>query len=234
MSFHLEAEQGVIGKTVFLPGDPVRAEYIANTFLKNPQCYNRVRGALGFTGTWKGTRVSVQSTGMGIPSMSIYAHELLQEYGCRRLIRLGSCGSLQEQLSLRDLILPLGACSDSNVNRLIFKGMDYAPTATFSLLYKAFEDAKILGYPVHVGNIITSDSFYNDVTTFWEPWKSYGVLAIEMETSALYTVCAKFGAECLAILTVSDHVLTGESLTSEEKEVTFEQMVTLALGLAER
>ncbi len=229
MSIHISAKPGEIAETVLLPGDPLRAKFVAETFLENAVCYNNVRGMLGFTGTYKGRKVSVQGTGMGIPSISIYASELIAEYGPKNLIRVGSCGSIQENMDLKDVILASGACTDSQVNKMRFKGMDFAPTATFSLLQNAYNSAIQKNYNVHVGNVLSADRFYHDDPNYWKLWAKYNVLAIEMETAELYTLGALNDINVLSILTVSDNILTGTQSTSEERQTTFSQMIELAL-----
>lgn len=232
MSFHIEAKPGEIAETILLPGDPLRAKYIAENFFADPVCYNQVRGSLGYTGTYQGKRVSVQGTGMGQPTVGIYVHELINEYGVKNLIRVGSTGAFQPQLQLRDVVLAQSASTDAHFNRLRFKGMDYAPTADFGLLLKAYQTAVAKGIPVHVGNILSSDTFYQDDEAIWDLWMEYGVLAVEMESAALFTIAAKFGAKALTILTVSDHIKRHEALTSEEKERSLATMVEIALELA--
>jgi len=233
MSIHIGAAKGDIADTVLLPGDPLRAKMIAETFLENPVCYNEVRGMLGYTGTYQGKPVSVQGTGMGIPSISIYVNELINEYGVKNLIRVGTCGALQEKVGVRDVVLAMGACTDSNVNNLRFKGMNYAPTASFELLTKAAKAAEVKNITPHVGNIMTSDTFYQDDSESWKLWAHYNVLAVEMETAELYTLAAKHGVKALAVLTVSDHIVTQEITSAEERQNTFKQMIEIALSLAE-
>ncbi|MBN1994513.1 MAG: purine-nucleoside phosphorylase [Anaerolineae bacterium] len=233
MSLHLGAKPGQIATTVLLPGDPLRAKYVAENLLENASCYNRVRGMYGFTGTYRGKRVSVQGSGMGVPSISIYVNELISEYGAKTLIRIGTCGAFQPDLKLRDIILALAACTDSHVNKLRFKGMDYAPTATFPLLLQAYNMAQQQGLAVKVGSVLTSDTFYTDDPDEWKLWAKFGVLAAEMETAALYTLAAKFQVNALSILTVSDSLLTGEAAPAEAREKSFRQMVELALAIAE-
>lgn len=233
MSVHIGAKKGDIAETVLLPGDPLRAKYIAETFLDNITCYNEVRGMLGFTGTYKGKRISVQGTGMGVPSISIYINELMREYDVQTLIRVGSCGAIQKDVHVRDVILAMSASTDSQMNRLTFGGIDYAPTANFELLKNAFDSALQHNIDVKVGNVFTADMFYNDNAEL-EKWAQYGILAIEMETAALYTLAAKFDRRALSVLTVSDHVLTGEETTAEERQTTFNEMIEIALEAALR
>jgi purine-nucleoside phosphorylase len=231
MSTHIGAEPGQIAPDVLIPGDPLRAEWIAETFLEKPECYNRVRGMLGFTGEYQGRRISVQGSGMGQPSASIYAHELFAEYDVQRMIRVGSCGGLHADLGLRDLVIASGACTDSAMNRIRFEGLDYAPVADFALL-RAAHDAcasRDLLDRAHVGLILSSDSFYNPRPELVERMVEYGVLAVEMEASALYTLAAKFGRQALAICTVSDHILTGEETSAQERQNSFGDMVQVAL-----
>ncbi len=229
MTPHLEAESGAIADRVLLPGDPLRARHIAQTYLDDPVCYNEVRGMLGFTGTYKGKRVSVQGTGMGVPSISIYAHELMAVYGVKRAMRVGTCGAFGDHVRLRDVILAMSACTDSAVNRLRFGGMDYAPTADGALLLAAWERARAAGLAVHVGPVLTSDTFYADDPESWRLWARYGVLAVEMETAALYTLAAGFGVQALSVLTVSDHLGRGEQATPAERQTSFGAMMELAL-----
>ncbi|CAG7840514.1 purine nucleoside phosphorylase DeoD-type [Clostridium novyi B str. ATCC 27606] len=233
MSVHIEAKENEIAKTVLLPGDPLRAKFIAENFLEDVVCYNKVRGMYGFTGTYKGKRVSVQGSGMGIPSMSIYANELIESYGVKNLIRVGTCGSINKDLKIRDIILAMGACTNSGTNKMRFNGMDFAPIASFHLLKKAYDTALNKGLSVKVGNILSSDLFYNDDKDEINLWSKYGVLAIEMETSGLYTLGAKYGVNTLTILTVSDSLITGEETTAKERETTFTKMMEIALDIAE-
>nr|WP_309100924.1 purine-nucleoside phosphorylase [Fredinandcohnia onubensis] len=231
MSTHIGAKPGDIAETILLPGDPLRAKYIAENFLENVQCYNEVRGMLGFTGTYKGKRVSVQGTGMGVPSISIYVHELMNEYGVQNLIRVGTCGAIQKDVKVRDVILAMTSSTNSQMNRINFGSVDYAPTASFDLLKKAYEAGTEKGLNLKVGNVFTSDVFYNENAEL-EKWAQYGILAIEMETTALYTLAAKFGRNALSVLTVSDHILTGEETTAEERQTTFNDMIEVALEAA--
>lgn len=231
VSIHLSAEPGQIAPHVLMPGDPLRARWIAETFLEDAACYNEVRGMLGYTGTWRGERVSVQGSGMGLPSLSIYANELLREYDVRTIVRVGSCGALVDDLSLRDLVIASGACTDSSMNRIRFEGLDYAPVADYGLL-RAAHDAALAhdhGARTRVGLIFSSDSFYNPRPELVSRMVDYGVLAVEMEASALYTLAAQHRARALAICTVSDHIVTGEQTSSDEREQTFRSMVEVAL-----
>ena len=231
MSIHISAKQGEIAETVLLPGDPLRAKYIAENFLEDVTCYNEVRNMFGYTGTYKGKRISVQGSGMGVPSISIYATELMQEYGVQQLIRVGTCGAIQKDVKVRDVILAQTASTDSKMNEIIFNGLDYAPTADFDLLLKAYNAGVEAGLKLKVGNIFTADMFYSEENQN-EKLARYGVLAVEMESAALYTLAAKFGRKALSVLTVSDHIITGEATTSEERQSTFNEMIVVALEAA--
>jgi purine-nucleoside phosphorylase len=231
MSIHIAAKENEIAETVLLPGDPLRAKYIAETFLENAKCYNEVRNMFGFTGTYKGQRVSVQGTGMGIPSISIYVNELMQSYNVQTLIRVGTCGAIQKDVKVRDVILAMTASTDSQMNRLTFGGIDFAPSANFELLKNAYDAGLEKGLNLKVGNVFTADMFYNENADH-EKWAQYQILALEMETTALYTLAAKFGRRALSVLTVSDHILTGEETTSEERQLTFNDMIEVALEAA--
>ncbi|MCP4659523.1 MAG: purine-nucleoside phosphorylase [bacterium] len=233
MSIHIAASVGEIANTVLLPGDPLRAKYVATHLLDNAVCYNKVRGMVGYTGEYQGKRVSIQGTGMGIPSISIYAHELITSYGVKHLIRVGTCGSIQPDIRLRDLLLVIAASTDSQINKLRFQGRDFAPAASFSLLKRAHDVAMEKATPVKVGGVLTADLFYQDDPDYWKIWASYGVLAVEMETAALYTLAAKHGVEALSILTVSDDLIREEKAGSDEREKAFTQMMELALEIAE-
>lgn len=233
MSVHIGAKENEIADTVLLPGDPLRAKYIAETFLQDVSCYNEVRNMFGFTGTYKGKRISVQGTGMGVPSISIYINELMQSYHVQNLIRVGTCGAIQKDVKVRDVILAMSASTDSNMNRLTFGGIDYAPTASFDLLKRAYDVGQEKGLNLKVGNVFTADMFYNDNADH-KKWAEYQILAIEMESAALYTLAAKYGRKALSVLTVSDHLLTGEETTSEERQSTFNDMIVVALEAAIR
>ena len=230
MSTHIGAKPGEIAERVLLPGDPLRAKWIAETYLEDAKCYSTVRGMLGFTGRRAGVEVSVQGSGMGMPSASIYAHELLREYGVRTLIRVGSCGALTEDLQLRDVIAAIGSSTDSNMNRVRFDGLiDYAPVADFGLLRTSVRVAEQRGIQMHVGPVLAADAFYTDRPDLYDRLADYGVLAVEMESAALYTIAARFKARALTVLTVSDHIKTGTKSTAQEREQTFREMVEIAL-----
>lgn len=229
MSVHISAKQGEIAETVLLPGDPLRAKYIAETYLEDVVQYNEVRNMFGYTGTYKGKRVSVQGTGMGLPSIMIYATELITEYGVKNLIRVGSAGAIQEDVHIRDIVLAQGATTDSSVVQNIFKNqVNFAPIANFDLLHTTYGIAKERNLTVHVGNVLSSDRFYNEELDK-KKLADYGVLAVEMEAAGLYMLGAQHKVNTLAILTISDHILTGEETTSEEREKTFDDMMLVAL-----
>ncbi|MFJ8244986.1 purine-nucleoside phosphorylase [Peribacillus asahii] len=231
MSVHIGAAPNEIAETVLLPGDPLRAKYIAETFLEDAKLYNEVRNMFGYTGTYKGKRISVQGTGMGVPSISIYVNELISSYNVQKLIRVGTAGAIQKDVKVRDVILAMSASTDSQMNRLTFGGIDYAPTADFDLLRKAYDAGVAKGLQLKVGNVFTADHFYNDNSDL-EKWAKYQILAIEMESAALYTLAAKFGRQALSVLTISDHILTGEETTAEERQTTFSDMIEVALEAA--
>lgn len=232
MSVHIGAEKGQVAETVLLPGDPLRAKFIAETFLEDAVCYNNVRGMLGFTGKYKGKRISVQGSGMGVPSISIYVSELLKFYDVKTIMRIGSCGSIQSDVKIRDIVLAMSSSTNSAVNNQRFNGNDYSPTADFGLLKKAYDISIEKGIEPKVGQIFTSDEFYQDDPDWWKIYSEHGVLAVEMETTALYTLAAKYKARALTILTVSDSLVTWEETTSEEREKTFTDMMEIALETA--
>lgn len=232
MSVHIAAKNGEIADTVLLPGDPKRAKWIAENFLENAVCYTDIRGMLGFTGTYKGKRISVQGTGMGIPSMSIYITELMKDYGVKTLIRVGSAGSYQEDVKIRDIVVALSTSTDSNINNRRFKGASFAPTVNFDLLSKVLKTAEEKNIKIKAGNILTSDEFYNDDPSYFKKWAEFGVLAVEMETAALYTLASKYKARALSLLTISDSLVSPEITSSEEREKTFNEMIELALETA--
>lgn len=228
MSTHINAPDGAIAESVLLPGDPLRAQFIAETFLENAECYNTVRGMLGFTGLYKGKRVSVQGTGMGQPSLSIYATELFTEYGVKTAIRIGTCGAVNENMQLRDILIVNSACSDSSLLNQRFGNLHFAPTADFSLVKTADSIAEKMGIRYSVGSVASSDLFY-DKNENWKKWAEYGVLGIEMESAELFTLAAEYKRRAMAIMTVSDNILTGQATTAEERQRTFTDMMQLAL-----
>ena len=232
MSTHIAAKPGEIAETILLSGDPLRAKFIAETFLENAKQYNEVRNMLGFTGLYKGKKVSVQGSGMGIPSISIYVNELFRDYGVKRAIRIGTAGSIQENIKIRDIVFAISACTDSGANRIRFGGRDFAPAANFNLLLKAHNYAESRGWNCPVGTVVSSDMFYTEDPDEWKLWAKFGVLALEMESSELYTLAAKYGREALTMLTVSDSLVTGESTSSEERQITFTRMMEIALETA--
>jgi purine-nucleoside phosphorylase len=226
---HISAEKGDFAPSILLPGDPLRAQHIAENFLDDAKVVNEVRNMLGYTGTYEGVQVSVMGTGMGIPSASIYATELITEYGVERLIRVGSCGGILPSVELRDVVLAIGACTDSGVNRVRYGGYDFSATADFALLRAAAAAAESRGIAVKVGNVHSADLFYNPDPAAFDRMEAMGVLAVEMEAAGLYGVAAEKGGRALTIATVSDHVRTGASTTSEERQQTFDEMVVIAL-----
>lgn len=230
MSTHIEAKKGAVAETVLLPGDPIRAKWIANTFLEDPVCYNEVRGMLGYTGFYKGKRVSVQGTGMGIPSALIYCHELINDYGVKNLIRVGSAGSYQKDIKIRDIVIAMAASSTSGINNSRFINADYAPTANFDLFLKACLYARENNIPIKAGNVLSADEFYEDDPDFYKKWARYGVLCVEMETAGLYTIAAKHNVNALSILTISDSLINGKHTTADERETTFTTMIEIAMG----
>lgn len=230
MSIHIEAKKGDIAETVLLPGDPMRAKWIAETFLEDPLCYNEVRGMLGYTGTYKGKRVSVQGTGMGIPSALIYCHELINDYAVKNLIRVGSAGSYHKDVKIRDIVIAMAASSTSGINNSRFINADYSPTANFELFMKAALYAKEKNIPIKAGNVLSADEFYEDDFDSYKKWADFGVLCVEMEAAGLYTIAAKFNVKALAILTISDSLVTKQKTSSEERESTFNQMIEIALA----
>ena len=232
MSIHIGAKENEIASTVLMPGDPLRAKFIAENMLENAICCSSIRGMYGYTGTYKGKRVSVQGSGMGVPSISIYANELITSYNVKNLIRIGTAGSMQPDIKIKDIVFAMTSSTDSSLNKLRFNGMDYSPTASFKLLDSAYNIAKEKGIDVKVGNILTSDTFYGDNPDEWKLWAKFGVLAVEMETSALYTIAAKYNVDALTILTISDSLITHELTSSEEREKTFTKMMEIALEVA--
>lgn len=225
-------EKGVIAETILLPGDPLRAKFIAENYLENPIKFNEVRNMLGYTGTYNGKKVSVMGTGMGIPSIGIYSYELIHFYGVKNLIRIGSCGAIQEGIKIRDIIIGMSASTNSNYADQYNLPGTYAPTASYDLLKKAVDVASQKGIHVWVGNILSSDTFYDDDQDSWKKWAKMGVLAIEMEAAALYMNAARAGVNALCILTVSDSLVSHQLTTSEERQNSFTQMMEIALSLA--
>ena len=232
MSIHIAAAKGQIAESILLPGAPLRAKFIAEPFLDKPERFNDVRNMFGYTGTYKGERVSVMGTGMGMPSLSIYVNELIKDYGVKKLVRVGTCGGLVSEVKVRDMILGISASTDSAVNKVRFRGMDYASAPSFRLLEAAYRAATEKKMPVHVGRIVSSDSFYTEETDQWKLWARFGVIGVEMEAAELYTLAAKYGVEALAVLTVSDHLVTHEETTSAEREKTFLSMIEVGLSAA--
>ena len=232
MSIHIGAKPGDIAETVLMPGDPYRAKWAAETFLEDVVCINEVRGMLGFTGTWKGNRVTIQGSGMGMPSLSIYVNELIKDYDAKTLIRIGSCGAMQEHVGIRDVILATTSSTLSTPSIGMFKELNFAPTADFDLLHKAFHAAETKPSPVHVGGIYSADVFYDERPDLNEQMTRHGILAVEMECAELYTLAARYNRRALAVLTVSDHLITHEALPSEDREKSFGDMVEIALEAA--
>ena len=230
MSTHIAAQPGEIAQTVLLPGDPLRAKWIAENFLENPQLYSSVRNMFGFTGEYQGKKISVQGTGMGAPSIGIYAYELFHDYGVQKAIRVGTSGGLPPT-KLRDVVIAMTASTDSNINRRDNGGLDFAPNASFELLEKAVHRARELKVDHHIGGVASGDLFY-DETNSLENWKKLGILALEMETSQLYTLAAKFHRQALSIVTVSDMMDGSGHTSSEERETGFKNMVEIALAAA--
>jgi purine-nucleoside phosphorylase len=226
---HLSAQPGDFADTVLLPGDPLRARYIAETWFEDVRQVNEVRNAFAYTGTYRGMPVSVLGTGMGIPSASIYATELVTEYGVRRLVRVGSAGALQDHVRIRDVVLGIGACTDSGVNRARYGGHDFAATADFGLLRSAADAATARGVEVKVGNIHSADLFYTPREEVFATMEAMGVLAVEMEAAGIYGVAAERGARALTVCTISDHIKTGEKTTSDERQTSFAEMIDVAL-----
>jgi purine-nucleoside phosphorylase len=232
MSIHINADPGAFADTVLLPGDPLRAKYIAEKFLDGAELVTDVRNILGYTGDYEGTRVSVMASGMGIPSASIYTKELITEYGVKEIIRVGSCGSVSDKVQLRDVVIGMGASTDSNVNRIRFGGYDYAAIADFGLLEKAVAAARALNLNTKVGNIFSADLFYTPDTAMFDLMDTYDILGVEMEAAGVYSAAVEFGARALAICTVTDHIRSGAALSSEERQLSLDDMIRLALNIA--
>ena len=232
MSVHIGAKPGDVAQTVLMPGDPYRAKWAAETFLENAVCVNQVRGMLGFTGTWNGQPVTIQGSGMGMPSLSIYANELIRDFGARTLIRIGSCGGMQDHVDMRDVILAMTASTLSTPSRGIFRELNFAPCADYGLLAAAATAAHDIGVKTHIGGIYSSDVFYDERPDLNEQMERHGILGVEMEAAELYILAARHKVRALAVLTVSDHLKTGASLPSEDRERSFGDMVEIALRAA--
>ncbi len=231
-SVHIEAQPGEIAETVLLPGDPLRAKYVAENMLDEAVCYNRVRNMLGYTGFYQGKQVSIQGAGMGMGSTSIYVHELINTYQVKNLIRVGTCGAIKEDLAIGEIILAMSASGDSGANSSYFEGMHYAATADFGLLLKAYQIAAKLKIPTHQGSVFSTDTFYDDNPTRWDKWENHGILGIEMESQILFTLAHKFKVKALSILTVSDNLITGQFSDHAEREQSYIDMMKIALELA--
>lgn len=231
MSYHIGAQKGEIAERILLPGDPLRAKFIAENFFTDIKCYNEVRGMYGYTGLYKGERVSVQGTGMGVPSISIYVNELIKEYGCQELIRIGTAGSMIDNINVNDVIMAVSASTNSSIISRNFNNMSYAPSADFGLMLRADTAAKALNINMKAVNVLTSDSFYNDDPNWHETWTKYGVAAVEMEAAALYLLCARNNVKGLCILTISDHIIKGEMNSSEDREKRLLDMINIACSL---
>lgn len=226
---HINAEMGDFAEVVLMPGDPLRAQHIANTFLSDAREVNQVRGMLGYTGSYKGRAVSVMGHGMGIPSCSIYTKELITDFGVKQIIRVGSCGAIRSDVNVRDIVIGMGASTDSKVNRMRFKDHDFAAIADFDMVRNAVDAANVAGIPVRVGNIFSADLFYTPDPQMFDVLEKYGILGVEMETAGIYGVAAEFGARALAICTVSDHIRSGEALSAADRQTTFNDMIEVAL-----
>lgn len=232
MSIHIGAKPGEIAETVLLPGDPYRAKWVAETFLSDPVCINEVRGMLGFTGTYKGMPVTVHGSGMGMPSLSIYVSELIRDYGAKKIIRIGSCGGMVPDVKINDIVIAMTSSAASSMNKMVFGEIEYAPCADWRLLRRAVEAAEARDISPHVGGIISQDTFYTHPEYPLDTLIAHRVLAVEMETTALYTLAARLGARALTVLTVSDHLKTGEELPAEMRERGFSPMMEIALEAA--
>ena len=228
---HNTAKKGDIAKKVLMPGDPLRAKYIAETYLENPVCFNTVRNVLGYTGTYKGQEVSVMASGMGMPSIGIYSYELYNFYDVDRIIRIGSAGALQDDVNVMDVIIAMGACTDSNFGSQFCLPGTFAPTASYNLVSRAVEVAKEQGTPVRVGNVVSSDVFYSDNKQASDGWRKMGVLCAEMECAGLFMTAARAGKEALGILTISDHIYREEAISAEARQTSFNKMMEIALGI---
>ncbi|WP_375280731.1 purine-nucleoside phosphorylase [Pseudooctadecabacter sp.] len=232
MTIHIGAAKDDIADTVLMPGDPYRAKWAAETFLTDARCINEVRGMLGFTGLWNGNRVTIQGSGMGMPSMSIYANELIRDFDVQTLIRIGSCGAMQPQIKLRDIVIAMTATTYGTPSSSIFRDLNFAPCADYGLLEAAVAASKTLDVATHVGGIYSSDTFYDERPDLNEAMQRHGILGVEMEAAELYTLAARYGRRALAVMTVSDHLLTSEDLPSDQRERSFGDMVEIALKAA--
>ncbi|WP_392559138.1 purine-nucleoside phosphorylase [Orbus mooreae] len=226
---HINAADNAFAETVLMPGDPLRAKFIAENFLDDAIEVTNVRAMLGYTGYYKGQKVSIMGHGMGIPSCSIYTAELIKFYNVKNIIRVGSCGAVRSDVNVGDIIIGMGACTDSKVNRIRFRDNDFAAIADFNLTVNAVNAAKLLGIPVKVGNLFSADLFYNPDPTMFDVMEKYKILGVEMEAAGIYGVAAEFGANALAICTVSDHIRTGIAMSSEQRQLGFKEMITIAL-----
>lgn len=233
MSIHIGAKEGEIAETVLISGDPLRAKYIADHMLEDAKCYTEVRNMLGFTGLYNGKKISVQGTGMGQPSLAIYLHELIHYYGVKKIIRVGTCGALDKDIKLGEVIMAQGASTDSAANHILFNGLDFAPLADFQLLYEAYNKSVELDVPSKVGNVFSTDLFYyRDDPSRWRVWKEHQLLCADMETSTLYTMASGANVKALSILTVSDNIMTGESSSTKDRAQSFSEMVKIALAIS--
>lgn len=232
MSIHINAKPGDPAKTVLITGDPLRAKYVAENLLEDVFCYSEVRGMYGYTGRYGDKRVSIQGTGMGIPSTAIYVHEMITSYEVKNIIRVGTCGSLQKEINVGEIILAMSASSDSGMNRIYFNGLDYAPAADFDLLLQAHKRASELDISCRVGGIFSSDNFYDAGPNRWDKWINHGILGVEMESSILYTFAARYNVKALSILTVSDNIVTGKSSSSKQREQAYMDMIRLGFEIA--
>jgi len=232
MTIHIGAKPGQIAETILMPGDPYRAKWAAETFLDQPELVNEVRGMLGFTGTWRGNRVTIQGSGMGMPSLSIYANELIRDYGAKTLIRIGSCGGMQDYVGIRDVIVAMTASTLSTPSRGIFKELNFAPCADWALLRAAVQASENRGVTTHVGGVYSSDVFYDERPDLNEQMVRHGTLGVEMEAAELYILAARHNIRALAVLTVSDHLITGDALPAKDREQSFGDMVEIALEAA--
>lgn len=231
VSLHIGAELGEIAETVFMPGDPLRAKFIAENYLEDAKCYTTIRNMLGYTGTYKGERISIQGSGMGMPSMAIYSHELMEVYGCKNIIRIGSAGSYQENVNLGDIVVAVSASTDSRFQYTYDLPGTFAPCAEFGLLHAVYQSAQERSQPIRMGNVVSVDVFYDDDPDTWKRWSRMGVLAVEMEAAALYMNAARLGANAMAMMTVSDNFVTGGKMTVEEREKGLTDMIETALGM---